>query len=275
MKIMGILNVTPDSFSDGGMYIEVERALQQAKRLLSLGATIIDVGGETTRPGATQVNEEEEIARVIPVIQAIATLGCDISIDTYKANVARAAIEAGATMINDVSGALYDPQMAYLAAEKKIPIILMHNQFAIGETPHAKKEVEPVDDIYIAVCERLQQSVDICLQAGVKRDQLILDPGIGFAKTANESWQLCQQVSLLHETFGLPILLGASRKRFLAMTVSESSQQQKDVATAIVSLVAWQSGCEYVRVHDVATTKTVLQTYWALQGLVDEMGENE
>lgn len=265
MQIMGILNVTPDSFSDGGAYLEVDQAVAQAKKMLSLGATIIDVGGETTRPGAQQISSTEEVARVIPVIQAIAKLGCAISIDTYKADVARAAIAAGATYINDVSGALYDVQMAHVAAEMQVPIILMHNRFSVGETPHAKVSVEPYADVYADVKNRLSMSITTCLTAGVKPSQIILDPGIGFAKTTTDNLQLLSQLKKLQQELGYPFLLGASRKRFLSEYVSETTLMQRDVATATTSIYALEAGCEYVRVHDVASTQTAIRMWQALK----------
>lgn len=268
MQIMGILNVTPDSFSDGGAYLEVEQAVMQAQKMLALGATIIDIGGETTRPGAKPVSNTEEIQRVLPVIQAVAQLGCAISIDTYKADVARAAIQAGATHINDVSGAFTDPEMAQVAAETGVPIILMHNRCGKGEKPHAKQEVEPYTDIYAEVKTRLLASVSLCQQAGVKAEQIILDPGIGFAKTAADNLQLLASLSTLREELGYPFLLGTSRKRFLGAYVSEETLAQRDVATAVTSVYAIQTGCEYVRVHDVASTKTAIQTWKALQDSV-------
>lgn len=264
MQIMGILNVTPDSFSDGGAYIEIDQALVQAKKMLTQGATIIDVGGETTRPGAQPVTSEVEIQRVIPVVQALSKLNCEISIDTYKADVARAAVQAGATYINDVSGALYDTQMAAVAAELGVHIILMHNHFAEGETPHAKKKSAPYQDVYQDVKERLMKSVEVCLQAGVKPEKIILDPGIGFAKTAEDTVTLLTHLSQLCAELDYPILLGTSRKRFLTTYISEETQNQRDVATAVTSICALQAGCQYVRVHDVATTQTALHTWKAL-----------
>lgn len=261
MQIMGILNVTPDSFSDGGDYLEVEKAVVQAQKMLALGASIIDIGGETTRPGAIPVSSAVEIDRVVPVIQALAKLNCEISIDTYKASVAKAAIEAGATMINDVSGGLFDPEMAKLAAKTGVPIILMHNRFEVGETPHAKRDVEPVANIVSDVIERLSASIRVCLEAGVKREQIIVDPGIGFAKTASESEQVMQNLALIRETLGYPVLLGSSRKRFLTPYLGEENQQQRDTATAVTSILAQQAGCDYVRVHDVASTQTALGTW--------------
>ncbi|MGL4971893.1 MAG: dihydropteroate synthase [Culicoidibacterales bacterium] len=265
MQIMGILNVTPDSFSDGGAYFECEMAIAQAQKLLAAGATIIDVGGETTRPGATPVSTAEELQRVIPVIEALTQLECEISIDTYKAEVAQAAILAGATYINDVSGALYDPLMKVVAAKTGVPIILMHNRFQPGQTPHAQTEVEPYHDLYGEIKQRLQLSVDTCLQAGVKPEQIILDPGIGFAKTAADNEQLLQKLAQLRSELGYPFLLGGSRKRFLGPYLSEDTLQQRDVATAVLSIYAQQSGCEYVRVHDVASTTTAIQMWELLQ----------
>ncbi|GAE28002.1 dihydropteroate synthase [Halalkalibacter wakoensis JCM 9140] len=198
--IMGILNVTPDSFSDGGKYNEVELAVERAKQLVRDGADILDIGGESTRPGATKVEQAEEIKRVIPMITAIAKeVNIPISIDTYKPEVAKQAIEAGASIINDVWGAKWDKSMAKVAADYRVPIILMHNR------------TNPTyENLIKDIIADLEESIAICENAGVTKDQIILDPGIGFAKTYEENLDVMRQLDKIVE-MGYPVLLGTSK----------------------------------------------------------------
>ncbi|WP_066185581.1 MULTISPECIES: dihydropteroate synthase [Gracilibacillus] len=237
--IMGILNVTPDSFSDGGKYNSPQPAIDQALRMEAEGADIIDVGGESTRPGYTPVSEEEELARVIPVIKALSgQVNIPLSIDTTKANVARAAIEAGASIINDIWGAKKDPEMAKVAADLQVPIILMHNRNQI-----------PYQSLMEDILADVQESIDIALAAGVKPEQLIIDPGIGFAKTYEENIAVMQQMERFRE-LDLPLLLGVSRKSVIAKTVDLPADQRDEATGAAVSF-GITKGCEIVRVHNV------------------------
>lgn len=237
--IMGILNVTPDSFSDGGKYNSPHPAIDQALRMEAEGADIIDVGGESTRPGYTPVSEEEELARVIPVIKALSgQVNIPLSIDTTKANVARTAIEAGASIINDIWGGKKDPEMAKVAADLQVPIILMHNRNEI-----------PYQSLMKDILADLQESIDIALAAGVKREQLIIDPGIGFAKTYEENIAVMQQMERFRE-LDLPLLLGVSRKSVIAKTVDLPADQRDEATGAAVSF-GITKGCEIVRVHNV------------------------
>ncbi|WP_105124144.1 dihydropteroate synthase [Streptococcus suis] len=251
VTIMGILNVTPDSFSDGGHYNEVEAALVQVEKLLADGATVIDVGGESTRPGATFVSEEDEIARVVPIIRAIKEhYDCLVSIDTYKTSTARAALEAGADILNDVWAGLYDGNMLALAAEYKVPIILMHNQ---------KEEV--YDDIVGEVKNFLVERVQAALEAGVAADNIWLDPGFGFSKNVQHNLDLLQGLEQI-TALGYPVLFGISRKRVVNYLLGGNSlPTDRDQATAALSAWAVQKGCKMVRVHNVAANRDIVKVW--------------
>lgn len=237
--VMGILNVTPDSFSDGGRYSGLEAAKQRARKMVREGADLIDIGGESTRPGAVKVAEEEEIKRTIPVIQAVReAVDVPISIDTYKASVAERAIEAGANIINDVWGAKADPRMAAVAAAHDVPIILMQNR----KTASYMNLLEDMKaDLY--------ESIEICLRAGVKENRIILDPGIGFAKSYEENLAVMRHLETF-TTLGYPVLLGTSRKSLIAKTLDLPVGERMEGTGATVCRGIDQ-GCEIVRVHDV------------------------
>ncbi len=237
--IMGILNATPDSFSDGGKYNEVNLAVMRAKELVEQGADILDIGGESTRPGAEKVSLEQELERVIPVIQAISKeVQVPISIDTYKAEVARQAIQAGAHIINDVWGAKADPSMPAVAAELQVPIILMQNR---KERDYQQLIPDMISDLF--------ESISMVKRAGVKDENIILDPGIGFAKTFEDNMKVMQQLDHFH-TLGYPLLLGTSRKRFIGHVLDLPAEERMEGTGATVCL-GIQKGCQIVRVHDV------------------------
>jgi dihydropteroate synthase len=237
--IMGILNATPDSFSDGGKYNHIDVAVERAKELIEHGADIIDIGGESTRPGSKYVEVEEELERVIPIVSALAKeIKVPISIDTYKAEMAKRAIEAGATIINDVWGAKADPDMAKVAAEYGVPIILMHNR---DKRNYARLIPDMISDLY--------ESITIAKQAGVKEENIVLDPGIGFAKTQEDNLDVMN--ALEHLTgLGYPVLLGTSRKSFIGHVLDVPPQERMEGTGATVCL-GIQKGCQIVRVHDV------------------------
>nr|WP_231572126.1 dihydropteroate synthase [Pontibacillus halophilus] len=236
---MGILNITPDSFSDGGNYDELEAAVHQAKQMEADGAHLIDIGGESTRPGHTPVSEEEELRRILPVIQALhSEISIPISVDTYKAEVARQAIEAGASIINDVWGAKKEPNIAEVAAELNVPIILMHNQ-------SERSYVNLIDDML----KGLQESVAIALKAGVKEENIVLDPGVGFAKTAEDNIQVMRNLEAF-TTLPYPVLLGTSRKSFIGKVLDTPVEERIEGTGATVCLGV-QKGVNIVRVHDV------------------------
>ncbi|MFC6318128.1 dihydropteroate synthase [Corynebacterium gerontici] len=248
---MGILNVTKDSFSDGGRYLDPSIAIQHAEAMVDRGADIIDIGGESTRPGAVRVQENKERERVVPVIEALTQRGLITSVDTMRASVAAAAAEAGVSMLNDVSGGLADPEMLSVAADTGLPICLMHwkaDRFgdAAGAADHG-------GDVVADVHRHLDARVEAALEAGVKSENIILDPGLGFAKTAQDNWALLHALPSFIQR-GHRVLLGASRKRFLA-ALRSSDEGWADTATAAVSAIAAQQGVWCVRVHDVAGSR--------------------
>ena len=264
--VMGVLNVTPDSFSDGGEYTTVEAALDHARVLQIAGADIIDIGGESTRPGAERVSVEEEQRRVIPVIQAIvAQLGAKVSIDTMNASTAAAAIAAGASIINDVSGGLADEQMFAVAAQTGATIVISHwRGFSnVMDTQNTYNEIGA------DVAAELSERIDAALAAGVAREQIVIDPGLGFAKDMKQNWQLVARLDQL-EKLGYPILVGASRKRFIAGAIEfdESvtvSTERRDVATAVLTALLLQRKLWGIRVHNVLATTDAIRVVAALR----------
>lgn len=242
--IMGILNVTPDSFSDGGQYTLVERAVEHALQMMQDGADLIDIGGESTRPGHDPVSTEQELERVIPIIEALHRQAPHIplSIDTYKAEVAKQALQAGAHIINDVWGGQADPLMVQVAATAQCPIILMHNRDNMDYT-----------DLVSDVRHDLQACIDQALQAGVQAEHIILDPGIGFAKTAQHNLQLMSQLDQL-SSLGYPLLLGTSRKKFIRTVLDLPANDVVEGTTATTAFGIAQ-GCQIIRVHDIKQNK--------------------
>lgn len=257
---MGVLNVTDDSFSDGGRYLDPDKAVAQGLALVADGADIVDVGGESTRPGATRVDSRVETSRVVPVIKELASQGVTVSIDTMHADVARAALCSGARIVNDVSGGRADPAMAPLLAEAKVPWVLMHWRSVSAERPHAAPSYR---DVVAEVRAELLASVDAAVSAGVDPAQLMIDPGLGFAKTAQHNWALLHALPQLVGT-GIPVLLGASRKRFLGTLLagpdgSPRPPDGRETATAVISALAALHGAWGVRVHDVRATVDALK----------------
>lgn len=251
-RVMGVVNVTDDSFSDGGRYLDCAAAVGHGLKLAADGAAIIDVGGESTRPGAVRVDSSVEAARVIPVVKELAAQGVTVSIDTMHAEVARAAVENGAAIVNDVSGGRADPAMAGVVAEAGVPWILMHWRSVSADDPH---RVPGYGDVVTEVRAELLGAVDAAVAAGVHPDKLIIDPGLGFAKTAQHNWALLRALPKLVAT-GIPVLIGASRKRFLGALLAAGDGQPRppdgrEVATAVISALAAGQGVWGVRVHDV------------------------
>jgi dihydropteroate synthase len=255
--IMGVVNVTPDSFSDGGRWFDPDAAIAHGKRLAAEGADILDVGGESTRPGAAAVTVEEEIARVVPVIRALAaSVSAPISIDTMKAPVARAALEAGASVVNDVWGFQFDPDLARVAADAGALCVLMHN----------RREDDASIDIFAEVCDFLSRSLDIALAAGVARERIVLDPGIGFGKTHAQSFELIRRLPELKARFALPVLLGASRKRCIGAASGVDVAAERVAGSVAAHLYGAIHGADIVRVHDVAEHRQALGVLRAIQG---------
>lgn len=259
-QIMGILNITPDSFSDGGVHASVDAALSSARAMAAAGATILDVGGESTRPGAAFVPHDEEVARTAPVIAAIrAEMPTAISIDTRKAQVAQAALQAGASIVNDVSGFTYDADLAPLCAALSMPVCVMHAQ---GD-PATMQNDPQYEDVVLDVYQFLSDQVDRLEALGLQRNQIIADPGIGFGKTLEHNLALLKSLSVFHG-LGCPILLGASRKRFIGTIGQEPQADARAPGSIAVALAAVAQGVQIIRVHDVAENAQALRLWQAV-----------
>jgi dihydropteroate synthase len=263
--VMGVLNVTPDSFSDGGRYLRFADALAHAREMCEHGATIVDVGGESTRPGAERVDARTETARVVPVIAALAADGVPTSIDTTRAAVAAAALDAGATLVNDVSGGLADPDMARVVADAGVAWVLMHWR---GHS-HNMAELATYHDVVADVRTELRARVDAALNAGVAAEALIVDPGIGFAKTAEHNWRLSAHLDEIR-SLGYPVLFGASRKSYLGRLLAGPDGvprpvDDRDAATLATTVLAVVAGVWGVRVHDVRSTVDAIRVYQATE----------
>ena len=260
-QIMGILNVTPDSFSDGGRFLDAAAALAQARAMAAQGAALLDIGGESTRPGAALVPEAEEIARTAPVIAALRGAGLPLSIDTRKAAVARAALAAGAGMVNDVSALTFDAGMAGVVAAAGVPLVLMH---ARG-TPATMQDAPVYDDVLLDVYDWLDGRIAAAEAAGIARGRIVVDPGIGFGKTAAHNLALIRGLSLFHG-LGCPLLLGASRKRFIGTISGEERADRRVAGSLAVALAGAAQGVQLLRVHDVAETRAALALARAISG---------
>jgi dihydropteroate synthase len=262
--VMGVVNVTPDSFSDGGRWFEPDDAVAHGRRLLADGADLLDVGGESTRPGAERVPLAEELRRVLPVVAGLREAGAVVSVDTMRAEVADAALAAGAQVVNDVSGGLADPQMAALVAEAGVPFVAMH-----WRGPSAAMErLTDYDDVVEDVAAELAGRLDGLVAAGVDPRQVVLDPGLGFAKKLHHNWTLLAYLDRLLG-LGRPLLLGASRKRFLGALVAgadgaPAAAQQRDAATAATTALAASAGAWGVRVHEVRASADAVKVVAAI-----------
>ena len=271
--LMGVLNATPDSFSDGGKFDSIEAAIDHAKLMAAAGASVIDVGGESTRPGAARVTPEEEQSRVIAIIERIAVdPGLRISIDTMNASTARAAIAAGATIINDVSGGLADPEMFDVAAASGADLVISHWR----AQSDVMDEQATYDDVAKDVAAELRERVSIAEAAGVDRSKIVIDPGLGFSKDMQQNWQLIARLDEL-EKLGLPILVGASRKRFLASALDDDlakvGNDRRDIATAVLTALLLQRKLWGVRVHNVLASADAIEIVQALR--VAEQAKSE
>jgi dihydropteroate synthase len=261
--LMGILNVTPDSFSDGGKFTAHDAAVAHALAMAQAGASVIDIGGESTRPGAATVPVDVEIARTAPVIAAIrAQTNVPISIDTRKAPVAEGAIAAGADLINDVSALSYDTDIACVTVQAAVPVCLMHAQ---GD-PATMQKNPRYDDVLLDVYDYLEQRIEYAVGAGITRDQIVIDPGIGFGKTLDHNLELLRGISLFH-ALGCPILLGASRKKFIG-TIGGDLTADRTAGSVAVALHGARQGVQLLRVHDISATKQALDLEWAINEAV-------
>jgi dihydropteroate synthase len=256
-RIMAILNVTPDSFSDGGRWNSVDDAIEHGALLHAEGADLVDVGGESTRPGAVRVSPDEEQQRVLPVVRELSNRGIRVSIDTLNSSTARAAAEAGASIVNDVSGGLADPEMFRTIASLDTDYIVSHWR---GHSD-TMNELANYNEVVGDVRTEIQRRVAELIVWGVDENRIIVDPGLGFAKTSSHNWKLLGNLDRL-ASLGYPVLIGASRKRFLAdLLPGDATVEQRDPATAVISALAAQAGVWGVRVHDVETTKAALAVW--------------
>jgi dihydropteroate synthase len=255
--VMGVLNVTPDSFSDGGRFNDPKIATNHSIQMIADGADIIDIGGESTRPGSDRISVQEELDRVIPVISALADTGIAISIDTMRVEVAKAAVKAGACMVNDVSGGKADPEMLGYIATLNTPYILMHWR---GPS-NIMNTLTDYTDVVADVTAEISQQVDVAVAAGIARERIAIDPGIGFAKTVDQNWPILKHIDVLEE-LGLPILMGASRKKFLGELLAKDGvareMEERESATAAISTLMAVRGLWAVRVHDVKSSSDAI-----------------
>ncbi len=267
--VMGIVNVTPDSFSDGGLYASTDSAVEHGLALVAEGADLLDVGGESTRPGATRPLVEEELTRVVPVIAALATAGAVVSVDTMRSEVAQAALDAGARVVNDVSGGLADPRILEVVADSDATYVAMHWR---AHSDRMTDFAHYPDGVVATVCLELRARRDACESAGISRQRLVLDPGLGFAKKAHHNWELLRGLDAL-EALGCPLLVGASRKSFLGSLLAQHGEprpvgEREFAHAALVALLA-RSGVSYLRVHDVRATFDALAVAAAMAGSDD------
>ncbi|MFZ5448623.1 MAG: dihydropteroate synthase [Thermodesulfobacteriota bacterium] len=259
--IMGVLNVTPDSFADGGLYFDHAAALAQARALVAAGADILDIGGESTRPFADPVPLEEELRRVLPVIEAVAPeINIPISIDTYKAAVARAALEAGATLINDISALRFDPEMAPLAATYQAPVVLMHMQ----GTPRDMQRHPHYHDLLGEIRDFFQERLNFAASQGLASDLLVLDPGIGFGKTWEHNLEILNHLEVFLD-LGVPLLVGPSRKAFIGHILDLPAGKERDIGTLAALAAAVMHGARIVRTHNVAYARQFLAVLTAIR----------
>ncbi len=262
--VMGVLNVTPDSFSDGGRYLDPEVAVSHGLRLVAEGADLVDVGGESTRPGARRPPEREELARVLPIVSALASAGVRVSIDTMRASVAAAATQAGAALVNDVSGGLADTAMFATVADLGVPYVLMHWRSHSATMQQHTAYAEVVGDVTAELADRLALAGD----AGIDPARIAIDPGIGFSKTAEQNWQVCARLDQL-QALGRPVLLATSRKRFLGELLAQEGEPrppgERDAATVATTALAAAAGAWCVRVHDVGPSADAVRVVarWA------------
>lgn len=265
-RVMGILNATPDSFSDGGLHAAADDAIAAGQRMAAAGVDLLDVGGESTRPGAETVDPEEESRRVVPIIAGLRDTGVLISVDTRKAAVARAALEAGAGLINDVSGFIYDPALAAVAADAAVPVCVMH---ALGD-PATMQKNPHYDNVLLDVYDFLAAQIAVLVGAGIARDRIVADPGIGFGKTLEHNLTLLSGLSLFHG-LGVPVLLGASRKGFIGTLGNAPLAGSRAGGSIGVALAGVTQGVQMLRVHDVPDTLQAI-TLWraAISGRRDD-----
>lgn len=266
--VMGVVNVTPDSFSDGGRWFDTTAAIKRGLALMADGADLIDVGGESTRPGASRVDEEEELRRVVPVVRGLVAEGAVVSVDTMRARVAEAAVAAGGVLVNDVSGGLADPDMIRVVAETGAPFVVMHWR-GFSESMNSRAVYA---DVVADVVAELRERMDAVVAGGVAPERIVIDPGLGFAKDTAQDLALVAHLDALH-SLGRPLLVAASRKRFLGRTLAGPDgtpppARERDAATAAISTISAQAGAWAVRVHEVRASADAVRVCRAVEGAV-------
>lgn len=263
-RVMGVVNVTPDSFSDGGLWFDRDKAIEHGSALIEAGADVIDVGGESTRPGALRIDADEEAGRIVGVIDELAPSGVPISVDTMRAEVAERALSAGASMLNDVSGGRADPRMFGVAAATGVPLVLMHWR---GHSERMQ-DLTQYDDVVADVLAELGEQINAAQEAGVDSAQIIIDPGLGFSKTGEQNWTVLHHLDAF-VALGFPVLVGASRKRFLGELLAADDELRpapgRDAASAALTTISAMSGAWGVRVHDVAPSADAVQVVQRLR----------
>lgn len=263
-RIFGIINATPDSFSDGGEALSPDDAISRGRKMLDDGADVLDVGGESTRPGAKPVSADEEIARIEPIVRGLSELGALVSIDTRRAPVMQAAISAGAKIINDITALTGDPESLNVVAESGLPVVLMHMQ---GE-PGTMQDAPQYDDVASDVFGFLKDRISVCEAAGVDRERIAIDPGIGFGKTLQHNLEILNNLDL-YEKLGNPVLLGVSRKSFIGKISGEKDPKHRIAGSLAATIKAFEQGVRIFRVHDVAETRQALAVYQAIDGVIE------
>lgn len=264
-SVMGVVNVTPDSFSDGGQRFDADKAIEDGLAMWEAGAAIVDVGGESTRPGAEPVPEDEEKRRVLPVVRELSSRGVRVSIDSYHASVLEAAAEAGAAAINDITALSGDPRSLEVAAASGLPVILMHMQ---GK-PQTMQKSPSYDDVALDVFDFLEARIQRCLEAGIARERVAVDPGVGFGKTLQHNLELLNRLALFHG-LGCPILLGISRKSFISHLCGKLEPKERGPGTLAATLAGWVRGAQMHRVHDVEEALQALQVWTAIDACLQQ-----
>lgn len=265
-RLMGVVNVTPDSFSDGGLFRDPDAAIAQGLKLMEDGADILDIGGESTRPGADPVPVDEELRRVIPVVEGLAKAGGLVSIDTRRAAVMRAAIDAGAKIVNDVTALTGDPESVSVCAEADVDVVLMHMQ---GE-PRTMQHKPVYEDVVADIHEYFQQRIANLDAAGIDTGRIAVDPGIGFGKTVDHNLELLARIDAFH-SLGAPIVLGVSRKSFISKIDRDVPAPERVAGSLAAAIAGWDRGAQIIRVHDVAETRQALAVWRAIEGAEDPL----
>ncbi|MFC4350951.1 dihydropteroate synthase [Fodinicurvata halophila] len=264
-SVMGVVNVTPDSFSDGGQRFDADKAIEDGLAMWKAGAAIVDVGGESTRPGAEPVPDEEEKRRVLPVVRELSAQGVRVSIDSYHASVLEAAVEAGAVAINDITALCGDPRSLEVVAASGVPVILMHMQ----GRPQTMQKSPSYDDVALDVFDFLEERIHRCLEAGIARERIAVDPGVGFGKTLQHNLELLNRLALFHG-LGCPILLGISRKSFISHLCGKLEPKERGPGTLAATLAGWARGVQMHRVHDVDEALQALQVWTAIDACAQQ-----